>query len=80
MHKVRPPGLLEFAQRSVHYVIGFWFVAGLILSVIAHTAILVWRDVRRPNPERDPTALEATTLAHKPASAKTPPPAAAVRY
>jgi len=80
VHKERPPGLFDFSERSVQYFIGFWLAAGLVLSVIVHTGLLVWRDFRRESPERNPTSLEASALSHKPASAKTPPPAEAVRY
>lgn len=80
MHRDKPPGLLDFAQRSIQYLVGFWLMAGLVLSVLVHTGILVWRDAKRSGPKRDAEALEASALAHKPASAKTPPPAAAVRY
>jgi hypothetical protein len=80
MHKDRPPGFFDFAERSVRYLVGFWFTTGLVLSVIAHTGILVWRDNAKPGPERNPDALEAAANARKPASAKTPPPSAVVRY
>ena len=80
VHKDRPPGLLDFAERSIRYLVGFWFTAGLIVSVLVHTTILVWRDTKRPEVKLSPEALEAQALARKPASAKTPPPAAAVRY
>ena len=80
VHKDRPLGLLDFAERSIRYLVGFWITAGLILSVLVHTAILVWRDGKRFEVKRSADALEAEALARKPASAKTPPPSAAVRY
>lgn len=80
MHKDRPPGLLDFAERSLHYLIGFWFTVGLLLSVIVHTVILVWQDSKRVGPERSAETLEAKALSHKPASANSPPPDPAVRY
>ena len=80
MHKDRPPGLLDFAERSIRYLVGFWFTAGLVLSVLVHTSILVWRDTKRSDVKRSPEALEAEALARKPGSAKTPPPSAALRY
>ena len=81
MHKDKPPGFLDFAARSIRYLVGFWFATGLVLSVLVHTAILVWRDsANRAGLKRNPEALEAEAMARKPASTKTPPPAAAVRY
>ena len=81
VHKDKPSGLLDFAARSIRYLVGFWFTAGLVLSVLVHTAILVWRDnANRSGLKRNPDALEAEAIARKPASAKTPPPSAAIRY
>ena len=37
MHKDKPPGLFDFAERSIRYLVGFWFTAGLILSLLVHT-------------------------------------------
>lgn len=81
MHKDKPPGPFDFAERSIRYLVGFWFVAGIILSVFVHTGILIRRaDAKGPDAKRNPDALEAEAAARKPASATTPPPSAAVRY
>lgn len=80
MHKHRPAGLFDFAERSIRYLIGFWFTAGIFLSVLVHTGILVWRDSKRADSKRDATSLEAAANARKPASANTPPASDAVRY
>lgn len=80
MHKDRPPGPFDFAERSIRYLVGFWFTAGLVLSVLVRTGILVWRDTNGPGPKRDAEALEAAAITHKPPSAKAPPPSEAVRY
>jgi hypothetical protein len=79
MHKDKPPGLFDFAERSIRYLVGFWFVAGLSLSILVRTGILIRRD-DKAEAKRNPEALEAATLARKPASATTPPPTEAVRY
>ena len=81
MHKDRPPGPLDFAERSIRYLVGFWLMTGLALSVLVHTGILISRDnAKGPGPKRNPEALEAAATAQKPASASTVPPSAAVRY
>ncbi len=81
VHKDKRPGVFDFAERSIRYLVGFWFTAGLALSILVHTGMLVWRaDDKGPGAKRNPEALEAKTTARKPASATTPPPSAAVRY
>jgi hypothetical protein len=81
MHKDKPPGPFDFAERSIRYLVGFWLTAGLALSILVHTGILIWRDnAKGPAPGQNPDALEAKALARKPASATTPAAAAAVRY
>ena len=81
MHRDKPPGFFDFAERSIRYLVGFWFTTGLVLSILVHTGLLVWRaDAKGPDSKRNPEALEAKAMAQKPASATTPPPATAVRY
>jgi hypothetical protein len=79
VHRDKPLGLFDFAERSIRYLVGFWFIAGLSLSILVRTGILIWRD-DQSGPKRNPEALEAAATARKPASATTPPPSAAVRY
>ena len=79
MHKDKPPGLFDFAERSIRYLIGFWFIAGLSLSILVRTGILIRRD-DKGSAQRNPDALEAEAMARKPATATTPPPTDAVRY
>lgn len=82
MHKDKPPGLFDFAERSIRYLVGFWVTAGLILSILVHTTMLVWQaDARGPS-KPNPEALEAATKARRDAASKTAPPEppAAVRY
>jgi hypothetical protein len=43
MHKDKPPGIFDFAQRSIRYLIGFWLVTGFLLSLVVHLSLLVWR-------------------------------------
>jgi hypothetical protein len=83
MHKDRPPGLFDFAERSVRYMIGFWFVVGIFLSILVQTGVLVWRsDFSGPRVKPNQDALEAATAAQRAAAGKTPPPdpPAAIRY
>ena len=81
MHKDKPPGLFDFAERSVRYLVGFWFTAGLILSLLVHTGLLIRRaDAKGPSFKRNPELLEAEANARKPATAQTPPQTSAVRY
>jgi hypothetical protein len=80
MHKDKPAGLFDFAERSIRYLVGFWFTTGLILSILVHTGMLVWRaDARGPGLKQDGETLEVKASAHKPPAASTPP-AASVRY
>ena len=81
MHKDKPPGPFDFAERSIRYLVGFWFTSGLVLSILVHTTLLVWRaDAKGSDFKRNPEQLEAEAAARKPASATTPPPTEAVRY
>lgn len=79
MHKDKPPGLFDFAERSIRYLIGFWFVAGLSLSILVRTGILIRRDDKR-DASRNPDRLEAEAMARRPATASTPPQVEAVRF
>jgi len=81
MHKDRPPGIFDFAERSIRYLIGFWFTAGLILSLLVHTGMLVRRaDARGSGAKENSETLEVKAASHRPASATTPPQSSAVRY
>jgi hypothetical protein len=78
MHKDKPPGLFDFAERSIRYLVGFWFTAGLILSLIVHTGMLVRRaDAKGSGPKENSETLEVKASSHRPAGAPTTP---AVRY
>ena len=74
MHKDKPPGPFDFAERSIRYLVGFWLIAGLALSLLVHTGMLIWRaddlGPSKPNPE----ALETATAAQRAAAGKPPPP------
>jgi hypothetical protein len=83
MHKDKPPGPFDFAERSIRYLVGFWVTAGLILSILVHTTMLVWRaDRKNPDSKPNQEALEAATAARRAADSKAPPPDAppAVKY
>jgi hypothetical protein len=82
MHKDKPPGVFDFAERGVRYLVGFWFTTGLVLSILVRTALLVWGDASESNrPRQSSDMLETETNARKPASANPPPPPTdAVRY
>jgi hypothetical protein len=79
MHKDKPPGLFDFAERGVRYLVGFWFTTGLVLSILARTTILVMRDDGN-HVKRDADAIEAEARARRPAKDTPPPAPAAVRY
>jgi hypothetical protein len=79
MHKDKPPGLFDFAERSIRYLIGFWFIAGLSLSILVRTGILIRRD-NKGDLKRNPDALEAEAMARRPGTVTTPPPTDSVRY
>jgi hypothetical protein len=83
MHRDKPPGPFDFAERSIRYLVGFWVTTGLVLSILVHTAMLVWRaDRKGPASKPNPEALEAATVAARAAASKSSPPEApaAVRY
>jgi hypothetical protein len=83
MHRDLPPGPFDFAARSVRYMVGFWFTAGLVLSLLFHTGILLWRaDSNEPHAKPSQDALEAAAAAQRAKAGKSPPPdpPAAVRY
>ena len=83
MHKDRPPGLLDFAARSTRYLIGFWFISGLLLSALVHTGFMISHaDSNLPQAKPSQDALEAAAAAQRAKAGKTPPPdpPAAVKY
>ncbi|PZR75152.1 MAG: hypothetical protein DLM73_06070 [Chthoniobacterales bacterium] len=77
MHKDKPPGMFDFAERSIRYLIGFWLAAGFLLSLVVHVGMLVWRVDSRRGPERAETLESKTAPMRKPTS---PPTAPDVRY
>ena len=42
VHKDRPPGIFDFAERSLRHTTGMGLVAGFILSILVHVGILIW--------------------------------------
>jgi hypothetical protein len=82
MHKDKPPGLFDFAERGVRYLVGFWFTTGLVLSILARTAILIMSDDASTPNRQSTDRLEAEATARKAAKDPNGPPAApaAVRY
>ncbi|MDP9097804.1 MAG: hypothetical protein M3N48_02260 [Verrucomicrobiota bacterium] len=78
MHKDTPPGIFDFADRSVRYLIGFWFVAGILLSVFVRVGLLVTRvDADNAPPNAEISVEKATERVRTP----TPPPSdPSVRY
>ena len=80
MHKDKPPGLFDFSERSIRYLVGFWFTAGLVLSLFVHTGMLIRRADAGPDFKRNPDLLEAEVTARKPATATMPESTAAVKY
>ena len=80
MHKDKPPGLFDFAERGVRYLAGFWFTTGLVLSILVRTAMLIMGDNSSDSNSRSPDRLEAEAQARKPATAPTEAPPPSVRY
>jgi hypothetical protein len=76
MHKDKPPGIFDFAQRSIRYLIGFWLAAGLLLSFFVHVGLLVWRVDTEKGPKLE-NGLETKTA---PVTKPTSPPGPVVRY
>jgi hypothetical protein len=77
MHKDKPPGIFDFAERSMRYLICFWLTAGLLLSFFVHTTLLIWRVDAQKGPQPENSLETATAPVTKPTS---PPTAPAVRY
>ena len=65
MHKDKPPGIFDFAERSIRHLIGFWLISGFILSVLVHFGLLIWRADKPPPPDRPSEALENKTAAQR---------------
>lgn len=82
MHKDKPPGIFDFAERSIKHLIGFWLISGFILSVLVHFGLLLWRVDKKEPVAPDPfsEALETKTAVQRSPSSTTPSPSAAVRY
>lgn len=41
MHKDKPPGIFDLADRSLGYVVGFGLVTGFLLSIIGWIGYLL---------------------------------------
>lgn len=41
VHKDKPPGIFDIAERSMRYAAGFCFVVGFVISVIVRLAIVL---------------------------------------
>jgi hypothetical protein len=83
MHKDKPPGIFDFAERSIRHLIGFWLITGFILSILVQGGLLLWRaDRKEPSGADSATeALEAKTDAHRtPPTTSSPASTASVRY
>ena len=78
MHKKRP-GLFDFAGRSTRYLVGFWFTAGLVLSLLVHTGMLI-RRAGAKGADPNSALLEAEAITRKPGTTTTPSPTAAIKY
>jgi hypothetical protein len=83
MHKDKPPGIFDFAERGVRYLVGFWFTTGLVLSILVRTAILIMGDNASPPAKQNADRLEAEAAARRAArdpNKVQPPAPEAVRY
>ena len=78
MHKDKPPGIFDFAERSLRYLMGFWFVAGILLSLLVRVGLLVTRVDASDAPSSSEISLEkATEPARKPSPVPSDP---VIRY
>jgi hypothetical protein len=78
MHKDKPPGLFDFAERSIRYLIGFWLVAGFLLSLVLHLSMLVWRGDSQATQGKTEEVLETSTAPVRKSSS--PPADPSVKY
>ena len=82
MHRDPPPGIFEFARRSLSYTIGLGLLTGFLLSIFVYGAVLIWRADRGGSeiPKASASTIEAATMAVRDRTATTPAPTAALRY
>jgi hypothetical protein len=43
VHKDKPPGIFDFAHRSLRHTIGLGLMAGFVLSILVHVGLLICR-------------------------------------
>ncbi|HSP45049.1 MAG TPA: hypothetical protein VLO30_03575 [Chthoniobacterales bacterium] len=80
MHKDKPPGIFDFAERSLGHMIGVCFGAGFILSIFVYVGFSLWRaDSGKGGAPRDGDTLENSTARSRKAPSASPSDAA-VRY
>jgi hypothetical protein len=77
MHKDKPPGVFDFAQRSVRYLVGFWLTTGFVLSLFTRVGVLVWHLEAGGTHNSEDTLETATAPVRKPTA---PPADPTVRY
>ena len=82
MHRDPPPGIFDFARRSLSYTIGLGLLTGFLLSIFVYGAVLIWRADRgvADTPKASAGTIEAATMAVRSRAAATPAPTAALRY
>jgi hypothetical protein len=78
MHKDKPLGIFDFAERSIWHLISLGAGVGFLLGIFAYVAISVWRvDNSEGARPRDKDGLESATAALRKPS---PPAAPEVQY
>lgn len=81
MHKDKPPGIFDLADRSARHSVGLGLASGVLLSVLVQTGIGIWRAdsglIRARGTVQD---AEKAMTSHRTPGTPPPPPPDAVKY
>lgn len=81
MHKDKPPGLFDLAERSVQHAIWLGLASGVLLSVLVQAGLLVSKiESGSGRPRASAQEAHRAMTAHKTPGTPPPAPTAAVKY
>jgi hypothetical protein len=74
MHKDKPPGIFDFAERSIWHLIGLGVGVGFLLGIFTYVAISIWQvDNSEGTRPRDKDGLESATAKLREPTPPAPP-------
>lgn len=83
MHKDKPPGIFDFADRPVRYAVSFGLATGFVLSIFGYGGLSLWRadsgSTEAPREGADAFVQEAARIAGR-VPTPTPTPNSAVGF